>query len=188
VCQKNPNPQGKGIVPVLRDWATMNPSTAGSKSATIFLRDYCLSSLVLAAKFRFKPVLGKSYFLYARGHDWMLSLIAPHEWGQREYGAFLGECCLRPDMTWEIQTAGDCAADELALEKAQNFVREFVDTLVEQDTIVEHLPFYVSELPYYQRLLSTALASSLQRTLPAGGQDLKLLLGNAREWLLSATP
>ncbi len=74
------------MVPILRDWATVQPSTSVAKAPDIFLRDYCISSLVLAAKFRFKPVLGKSYFLYVRDNDWMMSLIAPHEWGQRQPG------------------------------------------------------------------------------------------------------
>lgn len=182
--QKNPNPQGKGVVPILRDWATMQPTTSDKPPAK-FLRDYCISSLVLAAKFKFKPVLGKRYFLYARDNDWMMSLIAPNEWGQREPGAFLGGCRLRPDMTWEIETSQECEADEVALQKAQNFVTGFVDALSEQDAIADHLPFYVSELPYYQRLLATALAASLQRTLPTSGNNFQALLGNPRQWLLS---
>lgn len=186
--QKNPNPQGKGMVPILRDWATVQPVMAVAKAPDIFLRDYCISSLVLAAKFRFKPVLGKTYFLYVRDDEWMMSLIAPREWGQSQPGAFLGSCRLRADMTWEIETSEAGEADELALERAQDFVQGFVAAVGEQDGIVEHLPFYVSELPYYQRLLATALAASLQRSLPTSGGGVQSLLGNPREWLLSGEP
>lgn len=187
--QKNPNPQGKGLVPILRDWASVQPVTTLAKTPDVFLRDYCISSLVLAANFRFKPVPGKAYFLYVRDHKWMMSLIAPREWGQSQPGAFLGCCRLRADMTWEIETAEAGEADELALERAQDFVQGFVAAMGEQDGIVEHLPFYVSELPYYQRLLATALAASLQRSLPTSGQGVQALLsGNAREWLLLGEP
>lgn len=179
--QKNPNPQGKGMVPVLRDWEAVQPVAALVKTPDAFLRDYCISSLVLAAKFRFKPVPGKAYFLYFSGHEWMMSLIAPREWGKSQPGAFLGCCRLRADMTWEIETSNVDEADELALEKAQDFVQGFVAAIGEQEGIVANLPFYVSELPYYQRLLGTALAASLQRSLPVGGQPVEALLENMRE-------
>jgi hypothetical protein len=173
--QKTPNPQGKGMVPVLRDWGTMQPAVLGPKSPADFLRDYCVSLLVLGAHFRFKPVIGQTYFLYAGEQGWSLSLIAPQEWGQRKVGEFVASCRLRSDMTWAMDTSG---LDEHspALAKAKSFIRGFVDTLAEQDSIVTHLPFYIAGLPYYQRLLATALASSLQRSLPTTGDDVQALL------------
>ena len=183
--RKNPNPQGKGMVPVLRDWAALRPGTAVAKTPDVLLRDYCISYLVVFFSFRFKPVIGKSYFLYARVDDWMMSLIAPHEWGQRDPGAFLGCCRLRPDMTWEIETSPNDEVDTVALEKAQAFVRGFVDTLAGQEAMHEELPFYVSGLPYYQRLLATALATSLQRSMPEGRFDeVEALLHQLSDWLL----
>lgn len=173
--QKNPNPQGKGMVPVLRDWGTMQPVVSGPKSPADFLRDYCISSLVLAAHFRFKPVVGKDYFLYASEQGWSLSLIAPEEWGQRKVGEFVARCRLRLDMTWEMDTSR-LEESSPALAMARNFVRGFVATLSGQESIVTQLPFYIAGLPYYQRLLATALASSLQRTLPPGGDDMQALL------------
>ena len=186
--QKKPNPQGKGMVPILRDWATVQPGKGVSKAPAMFLRDYCISSLVLAANFRFKPVLGKGYFLYVRDNEWIMSLIAPHEWGRTQPGAFLGRCLLRGDMTWEIQTPQAGEADEVALARAQDFIQGFVEAVAGQEAIGEHLPFYVSELPYYQRLLGTALAASLQRSIPSGGKGLREALDNPRDWLLCATP
>lgn len=172
---KNPNPQGKGLVPMLRDWQTMVPSVRGPKAAAEFLRDYCMSSLVLAAHFRFKPVLGMTYFLYSVDDNWSLSLVGPDEWGTRLPGECLASCRLRADMTWELEVAG---LDEQspALRKARSFIRSFVDTLSAQQSIEAHLPFYVGELPYYQRLLATALSSSLQQSLPQTGDDMRALL------------
>jgi Protein of unknown function (DUF2452) len=181
---RKPNPQGKGSVPVLRDWATMQPSVIAPKSPAVFLRDYCISSLVLAAQFGFKPVVEKSYYLYARENDWNLSLIAPEEWGQRRPGECLGECRLRPDMTWEIDTSGVYADSTAAQGRARNFVEAFVETVSGNDGIAASLPFYVSNLPYYQRLLATALASSLQGSMPQSSKEVTALLAGAREWLL----
>jgi Protein of unknown function (DUF2452) len=172
---KNPNPQGKGLVPLLRDWQSMQPALCGQKSAADFLRDYCVSALVLGAQFRFKPVVGVTYFLYSAEHDWNLSLVGPQEWGQRVPGEFLATCRLRPDMTWEMEAA-TVVEHSPALERAQRFICSFVETLSAQESIAEHLPFYARELPYYQRLLATALSSSLQRSMPPSGDNMKALL------------
>lgn len=172
---RNPNPQGKGVVPLLRDWQSVQPVLCGEKGASEFLRDYCVSSLVLGAQFRFKPVVGVAYFLYSAGQEWMLSLVGPDEWGQRLPGEYLAQCRLRPDMTWEMEAAS-LDAHSPALERAQLFIRGFVESLSTQESIAEHLPFYVRELPYYQRLLATALSASLQCSLPRTGDDMKALL------------
>ena len=129
-----------------------------------FLRDYCISSLILAAEFRFKPVVGNTYYLYAVDRGWSLSLIAPHEWGDRRGGTFLARCRLRSDMTWEAVL--DVGSPAVA--QARRCVESFVATLLAQGSIRDHLPFYAVELPYYQRLLATALAASLDKSLPEG--------------------
>lgn len=153
----------------------MQPALCPEKSASDFLRDYCVSALVLGAQFRFKPVVGVTYFLYSAEQDWKLSLVGPQEWGQRAPGEYLATARLRPDMTWELEGA-TLVENSPALESAQRFIRGFVETLSGQQSIAEHLPFYVGELPYYQRLLATALSSSLQRSLPASGDNMKALL------------
>ena len=179
LSEKTPNPQGKGLVPVLRDWGLMQPQVAGPKSSADFLRDYCISSLVLAAKFRFKPVVGKTYFLYACESGWMMSLISPDEWGQSKSEQFLSRCRVRADMTWEID-AVELPENSAVLDSAKSFVQAFSDTLSAQDSIGAHLPFYVESLPYYQRMMATALASSLQKTMPYDQRGLTALLTVAR--------
>ena len=66
-------------------------------------------------------------------------------------------------------------------------IRRFVDALSAQESIASQLPFYVSGLPYYQRLLATALASSLQRSLPRTGDDMQALLKDLPERLTIAS-
>ena len=172
---KNPNPQGKGLVPVLRDWSMMQPTVVGPKGAGEFLRDYAISSLILTARFGFKPVVGNTYFLYTGEKGWTLSLISPVEWGQNSPGEFLASCRLRIDMTWEMSVSElDGSSD--ALERARNYIHGFVDALAKQESISEHLPFYQSHLPYYQRMLGTALASSLKKSLPKSGENMKALI------------
>ena len=101
----NPNPQGKGLVPVLEHWSSVCPSDVGEKDARTLLTDYLVSLLILSVKFRFKPVPGNTYHLIRSEGDWRLSLIAPWEWRRSAAGSYVGSCCLRTDMTWEINPA-----------------------------------------------------------------------------------
>lgn len=163
--QKNPNPQGKGLVPTLRDLALFNPDSVRRKSPLEFFRDYCVSSLVLAARFQFRPVVGRTYFLYSREDSWLLSLISPEEWGAKIPGAFVAACTLRDDMTWQVAFT-DIAGDPVLGAKLQRFVDGFTEALDSQEDILEALPFFVAHLPYYQRVLATGLAASLRLSSP----------------------
>lgn len=104
-----------------------------------------------------------------------MSLIAPEEWGASKSEQFLSACRVRKDMTWEID-AIDLNENSAVLASARNFVKAFIDTLSEQDSIGEHLPFYVESLPYYQRMMATALASSLKTTMPVDRNGVTALL------------
>jgi hypothetical protein len=166
--QKNPNPQGKGNVTVLQDWDALCPRFPERKSARNILTDYCLSALVLAAKFQFRPVQGKLYYLYSDEQKWSLSLIGPHEWGDTTLGEFVASCRLQTDMTWQL---GFCQlrSDSPVLHRLERFVEDFTNTLARQESVVDELPFYVSNLPYYQRMLTTGLAVSLQHSISETG-------------------
>lgn len=179
---KNPNPQGKGLVPVLAHWSETRPSTVNAKAPAELLFDWFASVLVLSAKFQFKPALGTVYYLYARSGDWQLSLVGPGEWGEREMGDCLGTCELRQDMTWSI------APDEGIAEKPQlqksltELVDAFMASLQSDDALEDHLPGYRRELPYYQRMLATGLGASLRGSATATDSlqaPLRVLLENA---------
>ncbi len=177
--QKNPNPQGKGLVPLLQDWQAMQPQTRGPEVASEFLRDYAISSLVLTADFRFKPVPDKPYYLYSTPNGWKLSMISPQEWGRHSIGDFLARCQLGRDMTWEL-AAGDIDKDSSAARAAQGFILGFLQALSEQESIEKELPTYVAQLPYYRRLLATGLAAQLRACLPALGSEVRQLLEQER--------
>lgn len=161
---KNPNPQGKGLVPVLADWHSTRPATVSSKAPAELLFDWFVSALVLSAKFRFRPVPGQRYFLYLRNGDWRLSLVGPEEWGDRDCGDCLGSCWLREDMTWAIE-AGEALEATPALQQAlATLARSFADELDSDDSLGSQLPGYRRELPYFQRMLATGLGSSLRQS------------------------
>lgn len=162
--QKNPNPQGKGCVSILRDWDIFRPQMALKKSPKDILTDYCLSALVLGAKFHFRPVPGKLYYLYGRAEGWNLSLISPGEWGAHIPGEFVAQCRLRGDMTWQLEFS-QLTPGSAVLRRLEEFIDNFGSTLAAQQSITDELPFYVETLPYYQRLLATGLAASLQHSI-----------------------
>ena len=160
--QKNPNPQGKGQVPVLADWQAMRPGEVGEKAPALLLLNWFVSTLVLSAEFSFRPVVGVTYHLYLAGQRWKLSLIGPDEWGDRTPGVYLGACLLRRDTTWDLQPCASGLQQPAIRERLAELADDFVETLDGSESVREALPGYRRNLPYYQRMLATALGSSLR--------------------------
>lgn len=179
--RRNPNPQGKGTVAVLADWQATRPREAARKSPEVLLLDWFVSALVLSARFSFRPAIGQRYWLYCREGQWQLSLVGPSEWGARRPGTCLGACELRGDMTWSLTREAGHAQDEDLQEHLVALVTGFMTSLDSDSALAEQLPGYRRELPYYQRLLATALGRSLRE---ATG-DTAHLAAPAR-WLLAA--
>lgn len=166
----NPNPQGKGLVPVLDAWQSVQPAGVAPKSAPRLLGDYLVSLLVLSAEFSFKPVPGKPYYLYWREGDWQLSLISPVQWGQRLPGECLGECQLGFDMTWQLTPQHEPVFSTELQRAIEQFTANFGEHLASAEALEDTLPFYVRHLPFYRRILATGLAISLKNSIQASGQ------------------
>lgn len=156
------NPQGKGLVPMLEHWHALRPAPAVAKNPGRLLADYCLSSLILSARFAFKPVVGKTYYLYWCRREWRLSLVSPQEWGQGRPGSYACACRLKTDLTWELLAAGDVEQDDDLAQALGSFLRAFVDSVAGAEDIDSALPTYMAHLPYYQRMLATGLSTSLK--------------------------
>lgn len=174
------NPQGKGSVPILDALNALKPFQPGEKSAEQILREFCLSTLVLSARFDFRVVPGKAYYLYRVNQAWRLSLITPEEWGARCPGPFVAKCELHPDMTWTMVLADDIAEDRELVAALEQHLEGFITRISEVGKLEEALPVYESRLPYQQRLMATALSSSLQTSLLVSG-----LAGTSGRALLS---
>ncbi|MEM1189661.1 MAG: DUF2452 domain-containing protein [Pseudomonadota bacterium] len=159
---KNPNPQGKGVVPVLADWQATRPLAIQEKAPDVLLRDWFTSALVLSADFQFRPVSGQSYYLYHRRDGWRLSLIAPQEWSSERSGTCLGRCELRDDMTWILEPMEGLAHEEELLRELATLVEAFAEELDASASLAEQVPGYRRDLPYQQRMLATALGTSLR--------------------------
>lgn len=62
-----------------------------------------ISEKIYLADCGFKPVIGKEYNLYERAEGtWLLSMVAPDEWGKDNPFHYLATVRLLHDHTWEI--------------------------------------------------------------------------------------
>lgn len=94
------NPEGKGLNGFLLDWYQSEPRGVTAKPQRQLLAEFFTSMLVLSAKFKYKPVVGGTNYLYWINNEWALSLIAPDEWSSERRAGFAGTCVLqrRHDM------------------------------------------------------------------------------------------
>ena len=173
------NPQGKGLVPILEDWRGTQPSMVRTRTPREVLRDYLVTSLVVAADIRFMPRPGVRYFLYLADSGWQLSLLSPDDWRSRQPGPCLGSCVLTTDMPWQLTSAEDMGEHPELLERLEAFQRGFTNWLDQEGTLEAHLPFHVRQLPYYRRLLAAGMSNSLKGSLARSGLDTR----SSREWL-----
>lgn len=185
---KSPNPQGKGVVPLLAAWESMSPLTIANKPAGRILGEYFTSLLILSAEFSFKPVPKNNYYLYWKPSSlmdnqptspWRLSLIEPERLGDLDLGVFVGCCVLQYDMTWSIALIETLHQHSDLLDDLKNFHQQFQAANNDEQSLETHLPFFVEQLPFYRRLAATALSSSLSRSI----QNSELENIPARQWL-----
>lgn len=160
--KKNPNPQGKGLVPVLADWESTRPQEFRDRTSADLLFDWFVSALVLSAKFAFKPVVGQSYYLYLRDDDWSLSLIAPTEWSERRSTECLARCELQPDMAWAIKPVEGVTPNATLIASLRGRLEAFLTELDSEAPLEDALPGYRRDIPYYARMLATALGRTLR--------------------------
>ena len=62
-----------------------------------------VSEKIYRAKMSFEPLVGKSYFVYQRQNgEYLLSMVAPNEWGAKPPYTFIAKARLQADHTWDI--------------------------------------------------------------------------------------
>jgi hypothetical protein len=162
--QKKSNPQGKGVVPVVNHWYTYEPVVVEKKSTGQLFAEYFTSLLILSADFRFKPVQGANYFLYLKKQCWVLSLIEPERWSYERRGEYFGSCQLQEDMTWSIDTIDLESVHPDVDQALKLFYQQIALHLDSEKPLIEILPFYLDELPYYRRMAATGLARSMRHS------------------------
>lgn len=172
------NPEGKGRNGLLLDLRQSRPTGVVAKPRPQLLAEMFTSMLVLCAAFKYRPVVGKANYLYWIGNAWSLSLIAPDEWSSARYAGFAGSCVLHRDMTWTIAPSALLSEDNEVSDAIRRFYNAFVEILDTDLTLEEILPFYVDQLPYYQRLYASALSRSVYASIVLGDQS----ASSCRDW------
>ncbi len=168
----HPNPQGKGLVPVLDSLKlsrSLRPPAA--KPLSRISSELFTSLFVLHSQFQFKPVVGQPYWLYRCNKKYRLSLISPQEWKDSSFGVYIGECVLQDDITWSLKLDEDAVSDSRLMADIKRRREAFEQTLTMAKSIETALPYYLPSLPFHQRVFAAALASSLQGTLVKSGMQ-----------------
>ena len=163
--------QGKGLVLVLQDLSSAAPFELSAKSSDEAAQDYCWSALVLSAAFGFRVVPGQSYYLYFQTGTWKLSLISPDEWCHRMPGIYVGSCDLRSDMTWSLVFDTSVKEGSPVHDALLQYLTGIREQLLQSGSWEALLRRGERHLPYQQRVLTTALASSLRQSLALSGQS-----------------
>ena len=159
------NPEGKGLNGFLLDWYRTEPRGVVVKPRRQVLAEFFTSMLVLSARFKHKPAVSVSNYLYFVDDEWSLSLIAPDEWSRERRAGFVGTCVLHPDMTWTITPSELVGEDNNVSAAIARFYDAFAETLDNDLTLEEVLPFFVRRMPYWQRLHASALSRSIRGTI-----------------------
>lgn len=163
---KIPNPQGKGLVTA---FASLEESRARisvpPKHINQVSNELFTSLFVLQSRFHFKPVVGRPYWLYRRDNRFDLSMVSPREWNGSRDAEVVGECELQPDMTWVLQLEPQAAEDDELMACIEDRRRKFEQALAAADTLEFAMPYYVAELPFYQRVFASVLACSLRDSM-----------------------
>lgn len=170
VLKTDGNPEGKGLNGFLLDWYQSEPRGVVAKPQRQILAEFFTTMLVLSAKFKYKPVIGVSYYLYLLNGDWSLSLIAPDEWTPDRNDEFAGLCVLQRDMTWTIDPSDQLRKESPVSEAVGRFYDAFDEMLDTNLTLEEILPFYVGKMHYYPRLYASALSRSVRGSVILGDQ------------------
>jgi hypothetical protein len=168
--QKNPNPQGKGLVPVLQGlqqhWARVQVAPKQLEQITLEL---FTSLFVLQSEFRFNPVPGQDYYMYQVEDGFRLLLVGPDEWTARRPGRYIGHCSLLPDRTWSLALDAEVAADEVFMAGVEQRRQALQQRLEKAETLEDALPTFEAELGYYGKALSFILGKSLRVSMQLSG-------------------
>lgn len=165
------NIDGKGANGFMLDWYRSEPQGIVAKPERQVLAEFFTSMLVLSARFKYRPAPGVSNYLYLVDGHWTLSLIAPEEWSEERRAGFVGTCTLQPDMTWTITPSARLRESGPVADAVSRFFDAFAEMLDTDATLESVLPFYVRQMPYYQRLHANALSRSIRATVTLSGRN-----------------
>lgn len=166
----NPNPQGKGLVPVLQslNQASLRIAVPPKQVEQIEMELFT-SLFVLQSELRFNPVPGRSYWLYQTDGAYRLLMVGPDEWPSGYRGRFIGECVLQEDRTWTLALGEDVRQDEAFMAHLEDQQTTFRRHLEEAQDLESVLPVYEASLGFHGRIMAYTLGRSLAISMQLSG-------------------
>lgn len=166
----NPNPQGKGLVPLLQglDRHRLDRLLPPKKIDQVQMELFT-SMFVLKSDIRFNPVPGQRYHLYQTDGRHKLLMVGPLEWTTPYRGRYIGECILHDDRTWSMALDPAMAHDEAFMREIGAEQDKLQQALEQAETIEDVLPVFEAELGYNSRLLAFILGKSLGLSMDRAG-------------------
>lgn len=164
---KTPNPQGKGVSPLLAviEQQDRMRQVSEPKDAARVATELFTAMFILESDFDFQPTVGRPHWLYRKDGRFRLRLTPPRAWHPAIAGDYIGECWLHKDMSWTLQLDADAAQDqalqELLGKRRQDFERE----LLQAETLRGALPHHRADLGFYRRVYAYALSRSLELSM-----------------------
>ena len=166
----NPNPQGKGMVPLLQglDRHRLDRLLPPKKIDQVQMELFT-SMFVLKSDIRFNPVPDQPYFLYQTDGRYKLLMVAPHEWTTPYRGRYIGECILHDDRTWSIALDPAMAHDKAFMDEITREQDKLQQALENAEKVDDVLPVFEEALGYNSRILAYILGKSLGLSMDLAG-------------------
>ena len=167
---KSANPQGKGLPATIGLVKEINElASSPAKDINQIANELFTSMFVLHSDFKFRPVIGKSYWLYRKGKQYRLSLLSPHDWNSDAFGVYIGRCELHEDITWSMELSAETYNDSVFMSFVEQQREAFEQQLRASTNLRDSLPGYQHNMPFYQRAFLTALSRSLGISMGKSG-------------------
>lgn len=167
---ENPNPQGKGLVPILQGLERhrldrlLPPKQIDQVQMELFT-----SMFVLKSDIRFSPVPDKSYFLYQVEGRYKLLMVGPNEWHTPYRGRYIGECVLHEDRTWSMALDPAMTNDKEFMAQITRDQEKLQQALENAESVEDVLPVFEEALGYNARILAYILGKSLGLSMDMSG-------------------
>jgi len=167
---ENPNPQGKGLVPLLQglDSHRLDRLLPPKKIDQVQMELFT-SMFVLKSDIRFNPVPDRSYFLYQTDGRYKLLMVGPQEWTTPYRGRYIGECSLHQDRTWSMALDPAMTHDEAFMAEITSEQDKLQHALETARSVEDVLPVFEEQLGYNSRLLAYILGKSLGISMEMAG-------------------
>lgn len=167
---KQPNPQGKGLVPVLQSLQSRHgQQVLLPKQIDQIEMELFTSLFVLQSELKFNPVAGRNYYMYEYDAGYRLLMVAPHEWHRPYCGRYIGECTLQRDRTWTLLLAPALVADAAFMARIDTQRDAFLRHLEAVEKLEDIVPEFEQNLGYHGRVLAFILGKSLLTSMQLSG-------------------